>query len=314
MKKLPSRSASSVSLGLWLAALLVATLAAAPVSAQFVPTTCDMSAGNVTYGSLTVGSTVQLAMHSPWRGDANWTPEMNGFVGMTATITSLEGVDDVGCPVVRVNVDGGRFYWRIRDMRVLSVGMPPPPATDPIPRYCGLAVQTAQFGVLRPGVEVVLGAHTFAGPGDDLNWSPEMSRYVGARALITSIEGVDTFGCPVVRVNLDGGQYYWRIRDMQLVQMAPPPPPPQMTIPTWCGQPAGAPQYGPIRPGSWVVLGMHTADAGDPNWTREMSRWVGQQTTVTSVSGTDSQGCPTVRVAADGGRYAWRIRNMTFLR
>jgi hypothetical protein len=45
-----------------------------------------------------------------------------------------------------------------------------------------------------------------------------------------------------------------------------------------------------------------------------MGRWVGQQTTVTGFAGTDSQGCPTVRVAADGGAYAWRIRNMTFLR
>ncbi|MBX7195567.1 MAG: hypothetical protein K1X94_26155 [Sandaracinaceae bacterium] len=282
-------------------------------SAQFVPTQCDFSDANVTYGSITVGATVQLAMHTPWRGDANWNADMNRFVGMTAIITSLDGVDGVGCPVVRVNVDSGQFYWRIRDMRVLSVAMPVAP-TDPIPRYCGMTTASVQFGMVRPGATVVLGAHTFAGPGDDLNWSAEMNRWVGSQAVVTSLEQVDGFGCPVVRVSADGGQYYWRIRDMQLVGGMAPPPPPAMTIPTWCGQSSDAPQYGPLRPGSWVVLGMHTADVGDANWAGEMSRWVGQQTTVTGYAGTDAQGCPTVRVAADGGQYAWRIRNMTFLR
>jgi hypothetical protein len=299
-----------------LALVLASFASTSTASAQFVPTTCDMSDANVQYGSITPGATVQLAMHTPWRGDANWSAEMNRFVGMTAVVTSLEGVDGVGCPVVRVNADGGQYYWRIRDMRLLGAAMPAVPPGDPIPRYCGLTAATAQFGALRPGTTVVLGAHTFAGAGADLNWNAEMNRWVGSQAVITSLDQVDGYGCPVVRVTADGGQYYWRIRDMQLVGgmgMAPPPPP-AMTIPTWCGMPSGAPQYGPVRVGSWVVLGQHTADIGDPNWAGEMGRWVGQQTTVTGFAGTDSQGCPTVRVAADGGAYAWRIRNMTFLR
>ncbi|GAB4203960.1 MAG: hypothetical protein OHK0013_18530 [Sandaracinaceae bacterium] len=287
--------------------------ASSRASAQFIPTACDMSERGVTYGSLGVGSLVQLNVHSPWRGDANWTPEMNRYVGMTASITSLEGVDGVGCPVVRVNVDGGQFYWRIRDMRWVGGSVP---MGDPIPRYCGMTASAAQFGAVAPGVAVVLGAHTFAGAGDDLNWADEMRRWVGMRTVVTSLERVDNYGCPVVRVAADGGQFYWRIRDMQFVAaVAPPPPPPQVvTVPTWCGMPAGAEQYGPIRPGSWVMLGAHTADVGDPNWAAEMARWVGQQTTVTGLAGADAQGCPTVRVAADGGQYAWRIRNMTFLR
>ena len=76
----------------------------------------------------------------------------------------------------------------------------------------------------------------------------------------------------------------------------------------------GTEQYGPVRPGSTVVLGAHTADVGDANWSPEMSRWVGMQTTITSLSGIDGQGCPTVRVAADGGRFAWRVRHMSFVR
>jgi len=284
-------------------------------SAQFVPTTCDMSDANVTYGVIHVGTTVQLATHTPWRGDSNWTPEMSRWVGMTAVVTTLGGVDGVGCPTVRVNADGGQYYWRIRDMRVLGAAMPPPPPTDPIPRYCGMAGPAAQSGGPRPGVAGVLWAHTFAGAGDDLNWTPEMNRWVGMQASISSLDGVDEFGCPVVRVSADGGQYYWRIRDMQMAGgMIAQPPPTVVTIPMWCGMPASAVQYGPIAPGSFVVLGMHTSDVGDPNWTPEMGRWVGQQTTVTSFGGVDAQGCPTVRVAADGGAYAWRVRHMTFLR
>jgi len=284
-------------------------------SAQFVPTTCDMSDANVSYGVIRVGSTVQLAAHSPWRGDANWTPEMSRWVGMTAVVTRLGGVDGVGCPTVRVNVDGEQYYWRIRDMRVLGAALPPPPPADPIPRYCGLTGTTAQFGALRPGSTVVLGAHTFAGPGDDLNWTPDMNRWVGRHARVSSLDGVDEFGGPVVRVSADGGQYYWRIRDMQLAGgMVTQPPPTVETIPMRCGMPASAVQYGAIAPGSLVVLGQHTSDVGDANWTPEMGRWVGQQTTVTSYGGVDAQGCPTVRVAADGGAYAWRIRHMTFLR
>lgn len=276
----------------------------------FIPTTCDMSDANAQYGAIAPGTQVMLGMHQPWRGDANWSPEMARFVGMTAVITQLGGVDGAGCPTVRVNVDGGQYYWRIRDMRLVGAAMPAP-SGDPIPRFCGMTAASVQFGAIRPGTTVVLGAHTFAGPGDDLNWNAEMNRYVGTQGVITSLDQVDGFGCPVVRVTSDGGQYYWRIRDMQLVGgmgMAPP----AATIPTWCGM--ASPQYGPIRAGSWVVLGMHTADIGDANWAGEMSRWVGQQTTITALAGNDAQGCPTVRVAADGGAYAWRIRNMTFVR
>ncbi len=301
--------------------LLVLALAIGALSlpsgaaAQFIPTTCDMSAGSESYGSIGVGTSVQLNMHSAWRGDSNWAPEMGRFVGMTAQVTTLGGVDNVGCPVVRVNVDGGQFYWRIRDMRWLGGGMAMVPQGDPIPRYCGMRAESASFGAIQPGSTVVLGAHTFAGAGDDLNWAEEMRRWVGMQAVITSLDRVDNYGCPVVRVTADGGQYYWRIRDMQLAGMAMAPPPPQVVqIPTWCGMAAGAEQYGPLRPGSWIVLGMHTGDVGDPNWATDMGRWVGQQTSITSLAGVDAQGCPTVRVAVDGGQFAWRIRNMTFVR
>jgi hypothetical protein len=84
--------------------------------------------------------------------------------------------------------------------------------TIPIPQYCSMA--QASFGPLTVGSPVVLGYHT---PwGADANWADEMGRWVGARTYITSLEGVDSVGCPVVRVAADGGQYYWRIRNMTI--------------------------------------------------------------------------------------------------
>jgi hypothetical protein len=73
-----------------LALVLASFVSTSTASAQFVPTTCDMSDANIRFGSITPGATVQLAMHTPWRGDANWSAEMNRFVGMTAVVTSLQ--------------------------------------------------------------------------------------------------------------------------------------------------------------------------------------------------------------------------------
>lgn len=53
-------------------------------------------------------------------GYDNWTYEKNNYVGLTATVTRLLGVDEQGCPVVRVNVDRETWMWRVRDMKVAS--------------------------------------------------------------------------------------------------------------------------------------------------------------------------------------------------
>lgn len=91
-------------------------------------------------------------------------------------------------------------------------------------------------------------------------------------------------------------------------------------VPQECGM--AVPVYGPVTVGSSVVLGMHTPWTGgdgqggmvtaDTNWAAEMQPWVGQRTTVTSLSGLDQAGCPGIRVAADNGQYFWRLRNVTF--
>lgn len=91
-----------------------------------IPSSCGMSSVAPVYGPITVGSSVVLGGHTPWTGpdgqggfvtsDTNWAVEMGQYVGQRTIITSLEGVDDAGCPVVHVAIDNGGFYWRIGSM------------------------------------------------------------------------------------------------------------------------------------------------------------------------------------------------------
>jgi len=120
---------------------------------------------------------------------------------------------------------------------------PPPPPMAPrigaggIPLDCGMS--RAMYGSLRVGDGLILGAHTpYSGPNGqggyangDANWSTDMGRWVGLATVITSFEGVDDSGCPVVRVAADGGQYFWRVRDARPGYGAPPPPPPVVVAP-----------------------------------------------------------------------------------
>lgn len=90
------------------------TEAAQAPMAQPIPQYCSLSVAE--YGPLQIGSAVTLGYHTPWQGDANWADEMARWVGMRTVITSFEGLDSSGCPVVRVAADGGQYYWRIRNM------------------------------------------------------------------------------------------------------------------------------------------------------------------------------------------------------
>lgn len=283
-------------------------LAADAASAQVVPRHCGMRAGAETYGSIMVGSTVVLGRHTPWAGDENWDPGMDRWVGTTAIVTQLAGLDTAGCPGVRVGVDGGQWFWRVRDVQLPMAMPPPPPPGDALPRYCGMRDGAETYGVLRPGMRIVLGRHT-PWAGDD-NWAGEMNPFVGSVATITRLDGLDTAGCPGVRVDLDGGTYFWRVRDAQLAAVAPPPPSPPVAIPAGCGMRSGAEVYGPVAVGSWVLLGMHSPWNGDANWAPEMTRFVGQRAMVTQLAGLDTAGCPGVRVNVDGGEFFWRIRDM----
>jgi hypothetical protein len=293
---------------LTIAVIAIGALAIAPARAAaqhggIIPRHCGMQAGYESYGPLGVGSVVVLGAHAPWAGEANWTPEMAPYVGRTARITQLAGIDSVGCPGIRVDVDGGEWFWRIRDAQ-LGAAMP-----MEIPRGCDMTSAGASYGPIGPGTAVLLGAHTpWRG---DANWTPEMFAWVGRMGRVTSFEGVDSVGCPVVRVDVDGGQYYWRIRDMQLAGTGMPMGM-GAAVPRWCGMTDATVSYGPIVPGSVVVLGRHSPWNGDTNWSGEMERFVGMRARVTELSGIDTMGCPGIRVDVDGAQWFWRIRDVGF--
>ena len=66
---------------------------AAPSQSLTIPQECGMDSVTLDYGSIEVGSVVILGRHRPVDGYDNWDPGMDPYVGMQATVTSLEAVD-----------------------------------------------------------------------------------------------------------------------------------------------------------------------------------------------------------------------------
>ena len=89
-----------------------------------------------------------------------------------------------------------------------------------VPQECGMAVPV--YGPVSVGASVVLGTHApwtgSDGQGGvvtmDTNWAPDMAQFVGQRTTVTQLSGLDTAGCPGVRVQADNGQFFWRIRNV----------------------------------------------------------------------------------------------------
>lgn len=141
------------------------------------------------YGPVVVGGLVVLDRHRPWRGDANWSPGMEPFIGQAATVVELSGLDDVGCPGVRVDVDGGQFFWRIRDLDLARVVTPrahveapltttgyadrPPPLTYPH-AYVDRPLVLAE-GMLSPWVGLALHHASGLGGGDRFAGTADVS-------------------------------------------------------------------------------------------------------------------------------------------
>lgn len=124
----------------WILALLV-SLTAARAGAQerieviagsrsAMPSECDQSAPY--YGPVDVGSLVALRRHRAWRGEDNWSRPMDAFEDQIARVVELAGLDASGCPGVRVDLDGGQFFWRIRDLDLARVVTPATAHTEPV--------------------------------------------------------------------------------------------------------------------------------------------------------------------------------------
>lgn len=84
-------------------------------------------------------------------------------------------------------------------------------------------------------------------------------------------------------------------------------------LPQQCEQDPFHVDYGAIREGSLVRLGRHRSVDGNANWDPSMEHYVGRVTPVVSARGLDPQGCAIVEVAADGGEYVWRVRDLAIV-
>lgn len=151
----------------------------------------DFIEGIESYGFIKVGSTVILGQHEDINGGDNWADEMEAFIGKEAVITELPGEDGQGFLCVRVK--GNSYAWRVRDLALKNRG------------------EKGSYGY-KVGDRVILGTHRYI--DEDSNWAEDMAEYVGQTAKITSFEGTDGTGSLILHVDIDNGDWYWRIETL----------------------------------------------------------------------------------------------------
>ena len=269
-----------------------------------------------------VGSRVVLGEHQAVSlaepDSKNWGDGMKDFVGREATVTGHHGEDPWGRSVVTVDADEGEFFWRAENLTLLERGTGEVEDSEDYEDYeedygdgdysyedydeGDYALEEA-FPV---GSLVILGKHRVLDPGDEDSayWAPEMDDYVGSEAYITGHAGLCPWGEPTAMVDVDGGSYYWRLADMELLEEG---------TGTWEGdgeyqEDVGTDLSGMITPGTKVVLGRHDERNGGDNWSAEMDGLVGSPATVEEILGPDPQGFLVVSVREND--WSWRIRNL----
>lgn len=277
-----------------------------------------------------VGSRVILGEHRTADEDdpdsANWAEEMAEYVGEEAVVEEHRGDDSWGCPVVTVDVDGGSYYWRTENLELVERGSGESEVSpdsedeyedehedeheDEEASYEDYDKEDlALEGAFPVGSRVILGRHTQLDPQneDSTYWAPEMDDYVGCEAVITEHAGLCPWGEPTATVDVDQGGFYWRLCDMELLEEGPGVYE-EGGEEYEEGEDYGSDSVGMVEVGSAVILGRHDSVNGDDNWVEEMDEFVGRETVVTEILGTDSQGFTVVSV--QGNDWSWRIRNL----
>ncbi len=80
---------------------------------------CGKTVSSAVFGTIRSGTRLQLGRHRAVNGDSNWADTMSPFVGRRVTVRRLSDVDAAGCPGVRVDADGEKHFWRLRDARIV---------------------------------------------------------------------------------------------------------------------------------------------------------------------------------------------------
>ncbi len=86
----------------------------------------------------------------------------------------------------------------------------------PGPQACVPNSNAVSYLPVRVGSPVILGRHRPVN-GEE-GWSAGMNAYVGQQATVTGLAGSDWLGCPQVQVDIDQGQFYWRVRDLLVLE------------------------------------------------------------------------------------------------
>ena len=316
------RMIGRVSLGLSCLVSISLAISSSASAQGRAPEQCGLTDADAQYGPLGVGSVITLQRHRVVRGDDNWDVQMDRFLGREAHVSRLSGVDAQGCPGIRVDVDGGQWFWRVRDVGI-GTGLQPLPqmqeGAGQFPQQCHQREGAEQYGAATIGASVVLGRHR---PVDgDTNWTEEMQQWVGRTARIVGLAPPDGAGCPGVRVDVDREQWFWRVRDLRASGdsttsfASAEPYVPSLGVTTDHGRPPTSvgtgifgsggipgPQecglleagvvWSPIATGVQVVLGHHREVNGDANWDPSMDAYVG-------LSG-GSVGSPPLVATVDG--------------
>jgi hypothetical protein len=113
------------------------------------------------------------------------------------------------------------FDWAGGDSYSVAVDRPHG-TLDPSLAASSCGLRAPEFKTLDLGTPVVLGRHRAVSPPDgtmpdvvrDEGWVPAMDEFVGRHAVVTALWSVDAAGCSVVAVDVDGGHWLWRVRDL----------------------------------------------------------------------------------------------------
>lgn len=171
-------------------------------------TRCGQSNEQADFLALKPGSFVTIEAQREDEVPPNWSPDMAYYVGQTTQVVDVLGVDEQGCPGVRVEADSEVFFWRVRDLQ-------PMPAPAEFSQRCGQSELRPDFLGLEPGVSVrIAEVRDWHG---DVNWVEAMDAFVGEKAKVVRRVGVDNAGCPGVELDVDEGSFFWRVRDLERV-------------------------------------------------------------------------------------------------